>query len=472
MQPAAGAGRSRQAGQRFPGRPLVRSAGGAGQRAEPRLPRPLPERARRPFRSCSCAQPTPGHHPALRCSTAWRSSAARLYRRGKAGRSPKPSAAQAGEGERASPKLRIRDDTALPPSSATIPAKPACATWSGSWAPSAAKRRHAQQTDVAHRRQRKRLRGTIWARRPSRGCTQQTDEIGVVNGLAWTSVGGELLEVEAGVMDGSGKLELTGNLGEVMQESVTGGLHLHAQPRAELGIPRISIRRRISMSTSRRARSPRTARPPASPSPRPCSALTGAPVRHDVAMTGEVTLRGRVLPIGGLREKTMAAKRSGIRTVIIPKENERIWRRSSRPCGGAAVRMTAETVDAVFAHALTLPKKEAAVEHLAVMADRRCRRCVMAINFNKAEFVLSAVKAETFIRDGKPAGHVRRAQQRGQILRYQPAAGPEEFRPRGRYPRQDQPDQLLRHRREDTSPTCPATAMPRSPRRSATAGAA
>ena len=99
------------------------------------------------------------------------------------------------------------------------------------------------------------------------------------------------------------------------------------------------------------------------------SALTGRAVRHDVAMTGEVTLQGRVLPIGGLREKNMAAKRNGITTVIIPKENEKDLA-DIDPAVRAALRfVTAETVDAVFAHALTLPKKEAAVEHLAVIGS-------------------------------------------------------------------------------------------------------
>ena len=86
-------------------------------------------------------------------------------------------------------------------------------------------------------------------------------------------------------------------------------------------------------------------------------------------MTGEVTLRGRVLPIGGLREKTMAAKRSGIRTVIIPRENEKDLADIDPAVQEALRFITAETVDAVFAHALTLPKKEAAVEHLAVMGS-------------------------------------------------------------------------------------------------------
>ena len=198
----------------------------------------------------------------------------------------------------------------------------------------------------------------------------RTDQIGVVNGLAWTEVGGELLEVEAGVMDGTGKLELTGNLGQVMQESVKAAYTCLRSRARELGIapdfyktkdihvhflegavPKDGPSAGIAITTAM------------------LSALTGRAVRHDVAMTGEVTLRGRVLPIGGLREKTMAAKRNGITTVIIPKENEKDLA-DIDPAVRAALRfVTAETVDAVFAHALTLPKKEAAVEHLAVIGS-------------------------------------------------------------------------------------------------------
>ncbi len=198
----------------------------------------------------------------------------------------------------------------------------------------------------------------------------KTDQIGVVNGLAWTEVGGELLEVEAGVMDGTGKLELTGNLGQVMQESVKAAYTCLRSRARELGIaPDFYKTKDIHVHF------PEGAVPKDGPSAgiaittAMLSALTGRAVRHDVAMTGEVTLRGRVLPIGGLREKTMAAKRNGITTVIIPKENEKDLA-DIDPAVRAALRfVTAETVDAVFAHALTLPKKEAAVEHLAVMGS-------------------------------------------------------------------------------------------------------
>ena len=194
---------------------------------------------------------------------------------------------------------------------------------------------------------------------------RKIDLIGVVNGLAWTEVGGELLEVEAGVMDGTGKLELTGNLGQVMQESVKAAYTCLRSRAKELGIaPDFYKTKDIHVHF------PEGAVPKDGPSAgiaiatAMLSALTGRAVRRDVAMTGEVTLRGRVLPIGGLREKTMAAKRSGIKTVIIPRENQKDLADIDPAVREALRFVTAETVDAVFAHALLLPKKEAAVEHL------------------------------------------------------------------------------------------------------------
>ena len=149
------------------------------------------------------------------------------------------------------------------------------------------------------------------------------DEVGIVNGLAWTSVGGEMLEVEVAVVPGTGKIEVTGNLGTVMQESAKAAVTFVRSRASELSIDPMFYK-----DNDLHIHFPEAAVPKDGPSAGVTittalvSALTEAPVRHDVAMTGEVTLRGRVLPIGGLREKTMAAYRAGIKTVVIPKDNE------------------------------------------------------------------------------------------------------------------------------------------------------
>ncbi|MBR4099123.1 MAG: endopeptidase La [Clostridium sp.] len=150
------------------------------------------------------------------------------------------------------------------------------------------------------------------------------ERVGVVNGLAWTSVGGELLEVEVNVIPGSGKVELTGNLGDVMEESAHAALSYIRSQADRLGIPAD-----FYQTKDIHVHFPEGAVPKDGPSAgiaittAMVSALTGIPVRRGIAMTGEVTLRGRVLPIGGLKEKTMAAFRNGIKTVIIPVDNEK-----------------------------------------------------------------------------------------------------------------------------------------------------
>ena len=179
------------------------------------------------------------------------------------------------------------------------------------------------------------------------------DQIGLVTGLAWTSVGGETLEVEVNVMDGSGKLELTGNLGDVMKESVHAALSYIRANASALGVaPDFYKTKDIHVHF------PAGAVPKDGPSAgvTVCTAivstLTGVTVRRDVAMTGEISLRGRVLPIGGLKEKTMAALRHGIHTVIIPKDNARDLEEIDQVVRNALHFVIAETVDTVLETAL------------------------------------------------------------------------------------------------------------------------
>lgn len=184
------------------------------------------------------------------------------------------------------------------------------------------------------------------------------DEIGLVNGLAWTSVGGVMLPMEAIVMDGKGNIETTGSLGDVMKESAklavsyvrtvckkyeiepdfykTRDIHIHAP---EGATPKDGPSAGVTMTTAL------------------VSALSGIPVRHDVAMTGEITLHGKVLPIGGLREKTMAAYKEGIKTVIIPKGNEGDLDEVDSAVKDNISFVLAEKLSDVLDVALAFPKK-------------------------------------------------------------------------------------------------------------------
>ena len=151
-----------------------------------------------------------------------------------------------------------------------------------------------------------------------------TNEVGIVRGLAWTSVGGDTLQIEVNIMPGKGDFCLTGQLGDVMKESAQAGISYIRSVSAQYNIPEEFFRKHdIHIHI------PEGAVPKDGPSAgvtmatAMISAITGIPVRADVAMTGEITLRGRVLPIGGLKEKTLAAYRAGITTLIIPKENQK-----------------------------------------------------------------------------------------------------------------------------------------------------
>ena len=191
------------------------------------------------------------------------------------------------------------------------------------------------------------------------------ERVGVVNGLAWTSVGGELLEVEVNVVPGSGKVELTGNLGDVMKESAHAALSFIRSQAGRLNIPADFYKEKDI-----HVHFPEGAVPKDGPSAgiaittAMVSALTGVSVRRGIAMTGEVTLRGRVLPIGGLKEKTMAAFRNGIKMVIIPADNAKDLEEIDQTVRKALQFILVERADQVLSHALNRPVE-------AVSAPRR-----------------------------------------------------------------------------------------------------
>ena len=151
-----------------------------------------------------------------------------------------------------------------------------------------------------------------------------TDEVGIVRGLAWTSVGGDTLEIEVNIMPGKGEFQLTGQLGDVMKESAQAGISYIRSVSEEYHIPK-----KFFQENDIHIHIPEGAVPKDGPSAgitmatAMLSAITKTPIRADVAMTGEITLRGRVLPIGGLKEKTLAAKNAGIKTISVPKKHEK-----------------------------------------------------------------------------------------------------------------------------------------------------
>ena len=201
------------------------------------------------------------------------------------------------------------------------------------------------------------------------------DLVGVVNGLAWTEAGGELLRVEAVSMPGSGHIECTGNLGTVMKESAQIALSCLRSDSQSLSLPD-----NFSKDKDIHIHFPEGAVPKDGPSAgiaittAMLSALTGKKVRKDVAMTGEVTLRGRVLPIGGLKEKTMAALRNGIETVIIPRENEKDLEEIDQTVRRKLRFVPVSRVEEVFSEALVSEGKKTAAqpEEMPLLAVQSC----------------------------------------------------------------------------------------------------
>jgi ATP-dependent Lon protease len=188
------------------------------------------------------------------------------------------------------------------------------------------------------------------------GMGEEEDQIGAVTGLAWTEVGGELLTIEAVTVPGKGQIKTTGKLGEVMQESIQAAMSFVKARAPAYGVkPSIFARKDIHVHL------PEGAVPKDGPSAgigmvtAMISTLSGTAVRRDIAMTGEVTLRGRVLPIGGLKEKLLAALRGGIRTVLIPAENEKDLVELPATLREELEIIPVEHVDEVLARALVEP---------------------------------------------------------------------------------------------------------------------
>ena len=188
------------------------------------------------------------------------------------------------------------------------------------------------------------------------GETDKEDQVGIVTGLAWTPVGGDILTIEAVTMSGKGKMTITGNLKDVMKESISAA-NSYVQARA----PEFGISPRKFRNTDIHVHVPEGATPKDGPSAgvgmatAMVSVLTGIPVRHDIAMTGEITLRGRVLPIGGLKEKLLAALRGGVKTVLIPLENAKDLADIPDKVKSALEIIPVGTVDEVLHNALTKP---------------------------------------------------------------------------------------------------------------------
>jgi len=191
------------------------------------------------------------------------------------------------------------------------------------------------------------------------------NEIGVTTGMAWTIVGGDTLFIETTVVPGNGKLVLTGQLGEVMQESAKAGISYIRARAKELG-----INENFYKENDIHIHIPEGATPKDGPSAgvtmctSVISALTSTPVRKDVSMTGEITLRGKVLPVGGIREKVLAAHRAGIKKILLPKENESDIDEIPENVRKQLTFVLLETVDDALREALVQPEQNAGKQRL------------------------------------------------------------------------------------------------------------
>jgi ATP-dependent Lon protease len=201
------------------------------------------------------------------------------------------------------------------------------------------------------------------------GEVEEQDQIGVVTGLAWTDVGGELLTIEAAMMPGKGKMTVTGNLRDVMKESISAAASYVRSRAIAFGIePPLFERRDIHVHV------PEGATPKDGPSAGVAmvaaivSVMTGIPLHRHVAMTGEITLRGRILPIGGLKEKLLAALRGGIKTVLIPEENAKDLVEISDSVKGGLEIIPVSRMDEVLAHALVRKPEPIQWEEVPVKA--------------------------------------------------------------------------------------------------------
>jgi ATP-dependent Lon protease len=207
------------------------------------------------------------------------------------------------------------------------------------------------------------------------GKAEEEHRIGMATGLAWTELGGELLSTEVTVMPGKGKLIITGRLGDVMQESAQAALSYVRSRAAELRLDR-DFYQKVDIHIH----VPEGAIPKDGPSAgitmvtALVSALTRIPVRHDVAMTGEVTLRGRVLPIGGLKEKVLAAHRGGLKTILVPGENQKDFRDIPQNILRTVKLVTVDHLDEVLRTALVLPDPESFLKPVEEPDDQELGR--------------------------------------------------------------------------------------------------